>query len=300
MATGLTVSDVIAKLHTAVGPTWKDSAWDGLQSGSMDATVTGIAVGWSPGLALLKEAVARSCNLILVKDPVYWYEKEDPLKKFDSATSRFAEGMVGSTQWDTIAKTDLYRIKRDYIAAHQLNIYRISENWDGNRSLAMYGFLRALGWKQTESLIADPRFPNARTAIVQIPADDLLHVAQHAKKSVSASSTRVLGDPAAKVAKIAVHSGFLTIYAATKIGLTPDLDAFLTGETCEWEAFTYAEDWISSGKGKGFIMTGLAPASNAAAHEVAAWVQQTLPSAKVEFLAATDPLTPVHAGGLRS
>jgi putative NIF3 family GTP cyclohydrolase 1 type 2 len=166
--------------------------------------------------------------------------------------------------------------------------------------LATQGLLRALGWKQADSFIADDRFPNTPTVIVQIPADELVRVAEHAKKSVGSKSTRVLGERSAKVMKVAIHPGFLTIPAATKIGQTPGLDVIITGETCEWEAFTYAEDWISSGQGKGFIMLGLAATSDAAACEVAAWVHEVIPSTKIEFLAAGDPLTPVYAGGLRA
>jgi putative NIF3 family GTP cyclohydrolase 1 type 2 len=300
MATALNVGDVISKLHAAVGPGWKDEPWDGLQAGGMDVPVSGIAVAWTPGLALLKDAVARGCNLVLCKDPVYWFEKEDPLKNPDSATSRIAEGVVGFTAWDVIAKTDLHRIKQEYITANKLNIYRLSENWDSGHELATKGLLRALGWKQADSLVADDRFPNTRTAIVEIPTGDLIQVVEHAKKSLGSKSTRVLGDRAAKITKVAVHPGFLTIPAATKIGQTPGLDAILTGETCEWEAFTYAEDWISSGHGKGLILTGLAPTSDAAAREVAAAVHQVIPSAKVEFLAVGDALTPIYAGGLRA
>ena len=214
MTTGLTVSEAISELRTAVGASWKDEPWDGLQAGSMDATVSGVAVVWSPGLALLKDAVARGCNLILCKDPVYWFEKEDPLTNPDTATSRIPEGVVGRTAWDIIDKTDIYRIKQEFITTNKLNIYRISENWDGADQLATQGFLRALGWKQVDSFVADSRFPNTRTVIVQIPVDELVHAAEHAKKSVGSKSTRVLGERSAKVTKVAVHPGFLTIPAA--------------------------------------------------------------------------------------
>jgi len=300
MATGLSVSEVIGKLRTAVGTSWKDQPWDGLQAGGMDVPVSGIAVVWAPGLALLKDAVARGCNLILCKDPVFWFEKEDPLKNPDTATSRIAEGVVGRTQWDVIDKTEIHRIKQEFITANKLNIYRISENWDGAHQLATQGLLSALGWKQADSFVADERFPNTKTVIVQIPTDELIRVAEHAKKSVGSKSTRLLGERSAKVTKVAVHPGVLTIPAATRIGKTPGLDVILTGETCEWEAFTYTEDWISSGHGKGFIMLGLAATSDTAAREVAAWVHRAVPSTKVEFLASGDPFNPVFAGGLRA
>lgn len=300
MTDGMTVADVIGTLRLALGAQWKDAVWDGLQAGSMDSPVSGVAVTWAPGLAILKDAVAKGCNLILCKDPVYWYEAEEPLKNPDSATSRVNEGIVGSTPWSVVEKTNMHRIKQAYIAANKLHIYRMSSNWDGGNDLALNGLLDVLGWKMTDSIVGDQRFPNSRTAIVDFPAQALVSVAQHAKNAIGSRSTRVLGDRGAKIAKIAVHPGFLTIPAATKIGQIPALDAILTGETNEWESMPYAEDWISAGHGKGLIMTGLAPTSDTAVRQVAAWVRQLIPAAKVEFLTSGDPFTAVMAGGLRA
>ena len=72
------VSAIIERLRAAASPTWKDQPWDGLQSGSLDAPVKGVAVAWAPTLDVLKQAVAKGINLILTKDPNFWYEDEPP------------------------------------------------------------------------------------------------------------------------------------------------------------------------------------------------------------------------------
>ena len=300
MATQPKVGEVIAQLRTAYGPTWTDQPWDGLLAGSLDSPVTGIAVVWSPELTVLQHAVASGCNLIISKDPLYWAEKEDKRPGIDSSTSRIQEGAAGGSSWAAIQKTDFYQQKKAFVDSSKLTVYRISENWGGPNVEATEGLLKVLGWKSEELIVGDPRFPNTKTAIVNVPEQDLIKLAEHAKTSVGSKATRMIGERTAKVKKVAVHPTFLTIQAATKIGQTPNLDVILSGESCEWEAVVYGEDWISAGHGKGYVMLGLAVTSDAAAREVSAWVQKSVPSVKVQFMAVGDPFTPILAGGLRS
>lgn len=300
MASEPKVGEVIAQLRSASGSTWRDEPWDGLQTGSMDAAVKGIAVTWSPELTVLRKAVASGCNLILCKDPVYWYEKEDKWPSVDSSTSRIQEGVAGPAHWDAVVQTDAYKVKKEFIDSNNLNIYRISENWDGAESRSTQGLLNALGWKAEEMFVADPRFPYTRTAIVTVPEQELIALGKYAKQRIGGKSARLMGERTASVRRVAVHPGYITIQATTRITNTPNLDAIVTGEGCEWESLPCTEDWVTAGKGKGFLMLGLAITSDTGAKQVAAWVQKTVPSAKVEFLADGDPFTPVYAGELRA
>ena len=300
MSSQLKVSDVVDRLRASSGSSWIDKPWDGLQAGSMDALVKGIAVVWSPGLDLLKQAVDKGCNLIIAKDPVYWYDKEDARPSVDSSSSRISEGAAGGTKWDLVEKSPAYGPKKDFIDSHQLNIYRISENWDGDSSRATEGLLHALGWKADSYITVESVNPHKKTAIVTVPQQDLISVAKGAKARLGGKSARMIGDTSAKVSKIAVHPSYLTIGAATKIGQTPGLDMILTGEACEWEAFVYTEDWITAGHGKGFLMLGLAVTSDTAATAVGEWVRKNVSDIKVEVLHVGDPFTPIMAGRLRA
>jgi putative NIF3 family GTP cyclohydrolase 1 type 2 len=300
MDSKIKVSDVIERLQTASGSSWVDKPWDGLQTGSMDSPVTGIAVLWSPGLQLLKQAVEKGCNLILAKDPVYWYEKEEPRKIADSSSSRISEGLAGGMRWEAVEKTDAYRAKKEFIDSDKLNIYRISENWDGKPSRESAGFLQALGWKAEQLISVEPLNPNKQTAIVTVPQQDLLQLAKAVKGRLNSKSARLIGDSSARISKVAVHPAYLTVAAATKIGQIPGLDMIVTGESCEWEAFVYTEDWITAGHGKGFLMVGLAVASDTAATAVGDWVRKTVAGTKVEVLHAGDPMIAVNAGRLRA
>jgi hypothetical protein len=110
----------------------------------------------------------------------------------------------------------------------------------------------------------------------------------------------VLGDGSASISRAAVHPGYLTISAMRGILAARGIDAVLTGEACEWEAFPYAEDWIDAGRGKGFVMLGLAVTSDAAARAFADVVRAAVQPMRVQFLGVGDPFTAVHAGAVRA
>ena len=299
MAIELRVSEIIGQLQTAAGSNWSNQPWDGLQAGSLDATVKGVAIAWAPELAILKQAVQKGCNLILTKDPVYWCERL-PGKSQDGKTARVSEGPGGPGVWAAVEKTELYKIKKDFIESNNLTIYRMAQNWTGADSRTTEGLLKALGWKADRSISVEPNDPNLKTAIVSLPEQSLIELAKNAQTRVGGKAARLLGEVNARVLKVAVHPSYLSIGAITHIAETPNLDVIVTGEGCEWESFEYAEDWISAGRGKGFLMHGLAGTADTAAREVSAWVKSTVPSAHVEFLAAGDPFTPVYPGGLHA
>jgi putative NIF3 family GTP cyclohydrolase 1 type 2 len=300
MAAEVKVSDVLAQLRTASGDSWRDEAWDGIQAGSLDSPVKGIVVTWTPDLAVLRKAVAGGSNLILCKDPLYWYEQEDKWPSVDSSSSRIQEGAAGRGHWDPVVQTQAYKVKKQFIDSNNLTIYRMSANWDGPNSRSTEGLLNTLGWKADEMLAADPRFPSTKTAIVTVPEQSLIDLGKYAKQRVGSNSARLMGERNARVRRVAVHPGYITIQAAVKITATPNLDAIVTGEGCEWEALPCTEDWVTAGHGKGFLMLGLAAVSDTGARQVASWVKTSVPSAKVEFMADGDPFTPVYAGELRA
>ena len=208
--------------------------------------------------------------------------------------------MAGGSSKAAVLKTELYAAKKQLIEKNNLNIYRISENWYGKTSMASEGLLSTLGWNASSAVSAVAAYPEEKTAIVTLPAESLLALSKAAKAKLNCKSARLLGDATAKIAKVAVHPGYLTIGAITEIAKVSNLDLILTGEACEWEAFVYAEDWINAGHGKGFLMLGLAVTSDAAASGVAAWVKKTLTGTPVEALHVGDPFQPVFAGRLRA
>jgi putative NIF3 family GTP cyclohydrolase 1 type 2 len=287
------------KLRAAAGSAWQDAAWDGLQAGDGNAHVTGVAVAWSPGISVLQKAASQGCNLLLVKDPLYWSEVA-PGSGADRSPARINEGSAGGTPWSTVEAASLYRYKKDLVEHLRMNVVRVAQNWDGMRANALRGLMQALKWKGGESFVADEQAPHSKSSVVKIAPQSLIQLAEYAKAHLGATSVRVLGDRNAKVSTVAVHPAYITVTAATRLGMVPGLDVVLSGEGCEWESFEYFEDWIDAGHGKGLIMLGLAVTSDSAAKEFAVWVQSVLGPAKVAFVSVGDPFTPVDAGAVRT
>lgn len=222
MPTESRVADILGLLQTTTGSTWSNQPWDGLQTGSMDAAVKGVAVAWAPKLAVLKQAVQKQCNLILTKDPVYWCEKL-PAKSPDGLITRATEGPGGPAAWAEVEKTDLYKIKKNFIESNNLNIYRIAQNWSGSQSRPTAGLLSALGWKADQTIRVENSDPNLKTAIVTVPQQSFLELAKYAKNRVGGKSVRLLGEVNARVTKVALHPGYLTIGAIPRIAETANL-----------------------------------------------------------------------------
>jgi putative NIF3 family GTP cyclohydrolase 1 type 2 len=292
------VNAVIAALKSAAGTKWQDPTWDGLQAGSLEAEVTGVAVAWSPTLDVLKRAAASKCNLLLTKAPLYWSEGQ-PGQSGTPSGARFLEGSAGGTPFSVVEESGLYRLKRDLVAASKLNIFRVAQNWDGPDGLPVRGLLDALQWKAQTTIVADPAAPLTRTAIVALTAAPLQQVVDLVKQRTGARAARVIGDSKSLITRVAVHPGYLTLPAILGILSNPNVDLVITGEACEWEAFPYAQDWIDAGHGKAFVMLGLAASSDTSARAFADWVRGTVTPLRVEHLASGDPFTAVHAGAIR-
>jgi putative NIF3 family GTP cyclohydrolase 1 type 2 len=293
------VDAVIAALKAAAGAKWQDPTWDGLHAGTLEAEVTGAAVAWSPTLDVLKRATAAACNLLLTKAPLYWSEGQ-PGPSGAAPAARFLEGSAGGTPFSAVEPSALYRQKREFVTTNGLNVFRVTQNWNGPEGLPLRGLLDALQWKAQTTIVADSAAaPLARTAIVSLTGTPLRQLAEQAKQRTGARCIRVIGDSGARIARAAVHPGYLTVPAIQGILSNPGIDLVVTGEACEWEAFPYAQDWIDTGQGKGFMMLGLAVSSDASARAFADWVRATVAPLRVEHLAAGDPFTAIHAGAIR-
>lgn len=304
---GMNVSEVLDKLRAASAGQWHDGPPDRLLAGDMNAAVTGVAVVWAPSIHALKQAKAEGCNLLLVKDPLFWSETQtlppsDPAHSLDrdEAAVVYPEGVAGITKPGVAESTDLGKLKKNLIDTSQLNVVRVSHNWNGPQSNALLGLLQALNWKEGDTFVADDLFPTWKTSVVKVPQQKLVDLAKYTKSHLDARSVRLLGDRNASVTTVAVHPGYLSTKAATRIGMERNLDVILTGESCEWEGFVYCEDWISGGHGKGLIMTGLAVSSDPGAREFARWAQGALGPLKVTSIADGDPFTPIYAGAIRA
>jgi len=239
--------------------------------GSGDAPVTGIMVATVPSLAVLRQAVASGCNLILSAEaPLYSRPlpaDANPMAKA-GAERLFAE--------------PVFKQKAAFIADHKLVIYRLptrSEEPGPAAYLPLFTnhLARAMGLSQTaDGWVFD-------TASVTLGT-----LVQRAQSAVGAhGGLRMIGDPAMPVRKVCVVPA-TTDLAATLTHLR-QADVLVAGDLREWELVPYIADSRAAGHPKGLVALGRILSEQPGTRALAAALKVAHPGLTVNFAPHTDP-----------
>ena len=279
----MNATEVALRIRDGFGSGWSESKADGLQAGSPDTQISGVAVAWTPTLDVLKRAVAERKNFLLTKEGPFWQD----------GAPRPEQAVSGASPVAAIEKTEIYTYKRDYIQKNGLVIWRFSQNWTNpQKNFAIAGLTSALGWERFADTPKNNSLASLNAAAYSLPPLSLDELMKSIRQKLNAPAARALGDPASSLRKVVVLPGFLSKPGMMSLaGAKPD--AILCGEGCEWEAFEYAEDWISAGWGKAMVMTGLAVSQDAGAKKIAAWIQSLQIGIPVAYLPTGSPFTAV-------
>jgi putative NIF3 family GTP cyclohydrolase 1 type 2 len=272
------------KIKTAFGSSWSESSADGFRTGTPETEVSGIAVAWTPTLEVLEKAVAEKKNFLLTKEGPFW---EDTAPRPERIVS-------GASPTAVIEQTELYRYKRDYLQKNDLVVWRFSENWTHPpRNFALRGLVSVLGWEQYARKAEDASIEPIGAGVYDLPPTSLSTLMETLKHKLNAPAAQAVGDLTASIKSLVIQPGFLSKPDMMSVVNRAKPDVVLCGEACEWEAFEYGEDWITAGWGKAMVMTGLAVSQDAAAREIAAWLQSLNLGVPVSFLATGSPFSPV-------
>ncbi len=255
MAASVTAQQIADRVRSQLSS--PSPAMSGFAAGAPSTVVSGIATTFAPTLEVLHRAVESGRNLIVSRESPYW----------NSNPQRLADN-------------PLFVAKQDFVAKHQLVIYRFSEAWqvdgaDGSlRALA-----RALGWDRY----------SATGIYYRLPPTTLQPLARLISSRLGVHSVRVIGDPATTVAKVALTHGLIRTPDLAKVLQEPDVDAVVIGEAVEWEASPYFQDVLAAGRKKGLIVTGLQASEEPGANEMAAWLKSFISEVPVESISAGEP-----------
>lgn len=286
MATNFTADAVVQKIRVQVGQKWVAKTSEGFECGDANAIVTGIAVMWTPSIEVLRKAIAMKNNLIISTEPPFWRE--------NGAVK--TEVSMGPPPLQQIESTTVYQYKKKLIDDNGIVVWRFNENYkalSGNPRLA--GLAKTLGYRGHENAEATRKLADAGAGVYAIPEVSLMDLAKKARDSANAKALRVLGDPTARIRSVAVLPGYMTDQLAMAIVRDRNADAIVCGEACEWEAFEYAEDWITAGWGKGMIMLGRAASEDPGAQELAIWMKSFITEVPVTGILVGEPFSYVPA-----
>lgn len=274
MATQLSVDGLRQRLGVQFGPSWRaDEASTGA------ATVTGIAVTWTPTLDVLRRAVAKRQNVILSLEPPFWNGKAIEGRPVELAQ---------------LEPDPTYKLKKAYLDQNQLTVLNVRDGWTARpEDGQLRGLSRALGWDaryRPQPGMAQWASGNNR---FELPKSNFGDLAKGIRQQLKAHTLRCIGDPQIAVTRVALTHGYFLVSDLEKVLAGPPVDVVICGEACEWEACPYFMDLVASGQKKAMILLGSQVSSEPGCGELATWLRGFINEVPVEWLPAGEPFLAV-------
>ena len=251
--TAIAVIDLIIKKTEA--PTIQNTV-DLIKEGDPDTPVTGIITTMFATMDVLKEAVAKKCNLIIAHEPLY-YNHLDTKEQF--------------------VNDPVFLEKQQFIIDNKLMIWRFHDyihrmNPDG---IGM-GMIAKLGWRnyQVDGLLN--RFI--------MPETNLENLLRELKLKFPAHAFHVVGKPSMTVSKVAFAAG--SSGSARHISALNEADVVIIGESSQWETYEYARDAVQQGRNKAVIFIGHTNSEEAGMEYCATWLKSFINDLPIYFVSS--------------
>jgi putative NIF3 family GTP cyclohydrolase 1 type 2 len=254
----ITAGDVVNRIKAVIavqGVAWSDATTrDRFKFGGPDTVVTGVATTFMGTFEAITRASERGLNMIIPHEDTYWNDADNTL----------------------VAEADplVYKAKIDFMTKHDIVIFRIHDHMHRQRpDFTFSGTAREVGLDpMTETA------PNSHRFV--IPETTLGELAARMKKVRGDDAIRVVGDPAAKVRRIAVGAGM-----ATPAVNAAEVDVVIGGEQREidgvFDSPEYVMDAATLGVPKGWIILGHHMSEESGMQEMADWLRPIVPEVKV-------------------
>jgi putative NIF3 family GTP cyclohydrolase 1 type 2 len=175
----------------------------------------------------------------------------------------------------------VYAGKNDFIARHNLVVFRLTSHWNQRKpDPRAQGLAAAMRWTQYKAGDDGLHY--------EVPPMALEALAVQLKKTLGTrGGIRAIGDRAMTVRRIGLLPGYTMIQAS--IAMLPKVDVVIAGEVQEWESATYAQDVAFAGLKKGFISIGRVVNEAPGMQVCAEWLKPIIPEVPVRFISAGDP-----------
>ncbi len=221
---GQLIETIIKHTNAALVP----NTVDVIKEGNPDIPVKGIVTSMFATMDVLRKAVEKDCNLIIVHEPLYYNHLD--------TTAQFQNDSV-------------YLEKKKFIDDHKLVVWRFHDyihriNPDGIIS----GMVEKLGWENNR--VTDDPY---QFSFPKITLESLL---KNLKKAFPGNSFYVVGNPKMKVSRVAYVPGASGSEAHIRQLRKSTIDVVVAGEVPQWETYEYARDAVSQGRKKAIILIG--------------------------------------------
>lgn len=258
----LTAGDVVNRMKALLalqGVPWNDgSTRDRFKFGGPDTVVNGIATTFMGTFEAIKKASDMGLNMIIPHEDTYWNDADNT---------------------SLVENDPTYKVKVDFMAKNNIVIFRNHDHMHRQKpDFTFYGSAREVG--------LDPMYetaPDSRRYV--IPETTLGELAARVKKIRGDEAIRVVGDPNAKVRRVAIGAGM-----ATPQNNSPDIDVVIGGEQREYDGAQdspeYTMDAATLGIAKGWIILGHNMSEESGMQEFADWLRPIVPEVKVRHVRA--------------
>jgi putative NIF3 family GTP cyclohydrolase 1 type 2 len=229
---------------------------DVIKEGDPATPVTGIVTTMFATMGVLKEAVAKKCNLIIAHEPVY-YNHLDAKEQF--------------------ANDPVFLEKQKYIIDNKLVVWRFHDYIHRMRpdGISM-GMLAKLGWEKYAVNGSLNRF--------EMPETNLENLLRELKQKFPDHAFHVVGLPTMKVSKITFAAG--APGSETHIRALRMDDVVIAGESPQWETYEYARDAVQQGRNKAVIFIGHINSEEAGMAYCATWLTSFIEDIPINFISS--------------
>jgi len=241
---------------------------DQLIEGSWDSQVTGVVTTFMATVGVIRQAISKSCNLIITHEPTYF---------------------TGSDRLDWLGSDPVYRSKKALIDGNYISIWRYHDHMhSGNTDLIYAGLLKELGWADyLDKKLSKPH-------CYSIPPTSVTDLVGFLKKTLGLNIIRIVGNPEMKCSRIGILVGGGSLGLGqeempAKLMNDQQLDVMVCGEITEWTLSAYVRDAAELGFNKAMIIVGHERSEEPGMKEMANWLQPLLKNTPVYFLDAGEP-----------
>jgi putative NIF3 family GTP cyclohydrolase 1 type 2 len=254
--TATSATDVIGIIIKNTGAPLIPNTVDIIKEGDPKTPVKGIVTSMFATMEVLKQAVNKNCNLIIVHEPLY-YNHLDETKQFQN--------------------DPVFLEKQRYIKDNKLVIWRFhdyihSMKPDGVES----GMIAKFGWKDYAV--------NGRLDQFVLPETTLKELLKTLKQKFPKNAFYVIGDPEMKLSKVRLAPGAPGSMYHINLLEDKNVDVVIAGESPQWETYEYMRDAVSQGRKKAVIFLGHIASEEAGMDFCAGWLRSFIKNMPVHFV----------------
>lgn len=249
-----TATEIIDLIIEKTGIPKLANTGDIIRGGNPDTRITGIITTMFPTMDVLKEAVAKKCNLIISHEPLYFSSREN--------TALFANDPV-------------FLEKQKFVNDNNLVVWRFHDYVHSMKPDGIYiGMTDKLGWK---GYMIDDSFSKFK-----IPETTLENLLRDLKQKFPEQTFQVIGNPKMAVSKVAFSAG--ASGSANHIASLRDDYVVIAGEASQIETYEYVRDAVLQGKDKAIIFIGHSYSEEFGMNYAATWFRSFINNLPIHFV----------------